>query len=227
MATDRRLLLALKLGLFSCELPPTVAKEAEDVLLVYFPMWRTGRKNLSCWATCTSRYGWAQPVFGRRKQGQCHGVGASTDPPPTGQGMLQGSACSSLGAAPPRSEPHPAASFPLIQALRWLQGLDEHTGAPVQRWGGREEMAPSLVPELPSEEMPALVLGRGYGSPRSCSNQNRSPSKPGAPCHLGCSTCAHVPKHERMACAVEAAPRPRALPALPPRCEAHAMAGRW
>lgn len=40
---------------------------------------------------------------------------ASTDPLPTGQGMLQGSACSLLGTAPPQSEPHTAASFLLFR----------------------------------------------------------------------------------------------------------------
>lgn len=89
---------------------------------------------------------------------------ASTDPPPTGQGMLQGSACSLLGTALPRSETTHSCVLPLMQAPRWLQGLDEHAGAPVPLIAGREEMAPSLVPEPPSEEMPALVLGRGYGS---------------------------------------------------------------
>lgn len=82
-----------------------------------------------------------------------------------------------------QSEPH--CVLPCIQALRWLQGLHEHTGAPVQRRGGREEMAPSLVPQLSSEEMPALLLGRGYGSqatqllkPEPFSQQARSSLSP-------------------------------------------------
>lgn len=82
MVRDRRLLLALKLGLslFSCEVPPIVAKEAKDILAVYLPMWRTRRKNLCCWATRTSRYGWAQPGFGHREPGRCHRVGQHRSP---------------------------------------------------------------------------------------------------------------------------------------------------
>lgn len=110
--------------------------------------------------------------------------------------------------------------------LRQLQGLGEHS--PTSTEGGKEEMAPSLVPELLPEEMPALVLGRGLWLTHHAAAPTRtihSPGRPGAPCHLGCSTCAHVPKHERMACAVEAGPVP-CPPRPPARCEAHAMAGR-
>lgn len=110
--------------------------------------------------------------------------------------------------------------------LRQLQGLGEHS--PTSTEVGKEEMAPSLVPELLPEEMPALVLGRGLWLTHHAAAPTRtihSPSRPGAPCHLGCSTCAHVPKHERMACAVEAGPVP-CPPRPPARCEAHAMAGR-
>lgn len=110
--------------------------------------------------------------------------------------------------------------------LRQLQGLGEHS--PTSAEVGREEMAPSLVPELLPEEMPALVLGRGLWLTHHAAAPTRtihSPGRPGVPCHLGCSTCAHVPKRERMACAVEAGPVP-CPPRPPARCEAHAMAGR-
>lgn len=57
-------------------------------------------------------------------------------------------------------------------------------------------MAPSLVPELPPEEMPALVLGRGYGShatqllkPEPSSQQARSPVT---------STAAPAPMYQSM-----------------------------
>lgn len=74
---------------------------------------------------------------------------------------------------------------------------------PKQHRGGRGGTAPSLVPELLPEEMPALLLGRGLWLTHHAAAPSRSihpPSRPGVPCHLGCSTCAHVPKHERMVC---------------------------
>lgn len=50
------------------------------------------------------------------------------------------------------------------------------------------------------------------GTSHSCLKQKSFHSKPGAPCYLSCSDYTHVPKHETMACAVEAAPHPRTPP---------------
>ena len=137
-------------------------------------------------------------------------------------GHLRGSACGSVGTAPPRAQPHTAVSFLLC---RNCDGSRGQTSARTPSSGEGEGRSWLLNCSLKKcrPRCPAEVMAR---APRGCSNQNRAPSKPGAPCHLGWSTCAHVPKHDRMACAVEAAPRPHPLPALPPRCEAHAMAGR-
>lgn len=113
---------------------------------------------------------------------------------------------------------------PSIQALQQPQGLGEHS--PTSAALGKEEMAPSLVPELLPKEMPALVLGRGLWFAHHAAALTRtihSPSRLGVPCHLGCSTCAHVPKHEDGMCCGSGSPP---LPAPPSRAMRSARYGR-
>jgi len=157
--------LALKLGLssFSGELPPTVAEEAEDVLVVCSPTWRAGRRN-----------------------------GAGAQP-----GLATGS----------RARASTGAVLLAVHSSAAASTACHHVLPPDGRCDGGGAQTSENTPSLSRGKEQAgdgsqaeECLGRGYS----------------------CSACAHVPKRERMACAVEAAPRPRALPALPPRCEAHA-----
>lgn len=196
-----------------------VAKEAENVLVGYIPVWCTGEGT--CGAEPPTRAGWKGTDFLAAGSRDSVTGWANTDPPPLARTCWRAPLAwqSNITAR----ATHSCVPTP-IQALQQLQGLGEHS--PTRAEVVKEDIAPSLVPELLPKETPALVLGRGWRLAHHAAapaGTFHCPSRSGVPCHLGCSTCAHVPKHERMACAVEAGPSP-CPPRPPARCEAHAMA---
>lgn len=125
MVRDGRLLLALKRGLslFSYELPPIAAKEAEDVLVVYFAMWHTGKEELPLLS---------YPQDWVRTGTACFCPQGAGTVPHGGPAHATGLSMQLAWHSSATVRTTHGCILPLMQALRWLQGLDEHMGAPIQ-----------------------------------------------------------------------------------------------
>lgn len=147
---------------------------------------------------------------------------ANTDPS-RGQDTPQGSVQLTWHSSTTVTTTHSCVPPP-VQALQQLQGPGEHS--PTSTEVGKEEMAPSRVPELLPKQVPASVPGRGLWLAHHAAAPTGTihpPSRSGVPCHLGCSTCAHVPKHEGWHVLWK---QPRPLPSPPSRAMRSTRYGR-
>lgn len=136
------------LSLFSHELPSTLATEAEDIFIVYFPIRNASVAHQE--EGCLLLSGSSRACSGCSElREQCGGPGE--DP--------HSHAPRGWCVAPDHVWPPPSSY--LGTAVAAGSGL-AHTGVPVQRRGGRGDLS-EQAPDLPSQGTPAFTLERGYG----------------------------------------------------------------
>lgn len=182
-------------------------------IVVYFPLWCTGRKNLCCWATHRSRYGRAQTVSGCRD---------SVTEWPTQIPLPLARTCAGLGTATPRSEPHTAVSLLLPRHRDSPRGWE----STAQAAPGRERRNGSQPGAWAAAWRNACLAARKRlmaHTPCSCSKQKHPSSQQArsalSPWLQHLRPCTEAWKDGVL--------RKHPLPSHPARCEAHAMAGRW